>query len=230
MSQAEIPTEAPGQLAVEEAKGRPKTPASTATGNERITIPKHDLSIVPVPAREEEIEYGKPPTPDGVELVIRNVSDSTIATAVFEAMFFGAEGNILDTVKHKEIELQPDTSRAIRICSSIYEHERIKSYDVRLVRATTADVEKVQLRRHEMTTTETGEEEIVGVVKNLSQVKTDAAVVATFYDCNKENIGTKVVILRDIEPNAVRKYAFKFKPQEGDIVRTYSLNIGEIVE
>jgi hypothetical protein len=230
LSQVEIPTEAPGVRAVEEVKELPKFPAPTATGNERITIPNHNLSIVPVAAREEEIEYGKPPTPDGVELAIRNVSGSTIATAVFEAIFYDEEGNILDTVKQREIDLPPDTSRGIRISSSIFKHEKIKSYDVKLIRTTTADVEKVQLRRHEMSSTETGEDEITGVVKNLSEVKTDAAVVATFYDSKKENIGTKVVILKDIEPNSVRKYNFKFRPQEGDVVRTYTLSVGDIVE
>jgi hypothetical protein len=172
------------------------------------------------------MEYGSYPTPTGVELAIRNVSDSTIATAVFEAVFYDQEGNILDTVKHREIDLKPDTSRAIHITSSINEIDKVKSYGVRIIRTTTADVEKVQLRRHEMRTTEAGEEEISGTVKNISEVKTDAALVATFYDPKKENIGTKVLVLRDIEPNTIRQFDFKFKPQEGDIVRSYSLNVG----
>jgi hypothetical protein len=230
LPQPEIRTEAPALLAVEEAKEIPMAPAPTATGNASITILKHSISIVPVVAREEEIEYGRPPTPDGVELVIRNVSGSTMATAVFEAIFYDEQGNVLDTVRHREIELLPDTSRALRINSSISEHDQIKSYAVELIRTAPAAVEKVQLRRHDMTTTETGEEEIVGVVKNLSDVKTDAAVVANFYDPHKENIGTRVVFLREIEPNGIRKYNLKFKPQEGDIVRTYTLQVGDIVE
>lgn len=91
-------------------------------------------------------------------------------------------------------------------------------------------MEKVQLRRHEITTTETGEEEISGIAKNISTVKTDAAVIATFYNANAENIGTKVLILRDIEPNSIRQYVLKFKPQEGDSVRTYNIEIGELAE
>jgi hypothetical protein len=67
-------------------------------------------------------------------------------------------------------------------------------------------------------------------VKNISEVKTDAALIATFYDHNKENIGTKVIILKDIEPNGIKQFHFIFKPQEGDIVETYNLNIGEIAE
>jgi len=228
LSDAETPTEAAlsKEQAVEEAKESPKTPAPTATGNEKIKILKHSLSETDM-ARYDEYTSGEE-YPVSVELAIRNVSDSTIATTVFEAVFYDEEGNIVDTVKHREIYLKPNTSRGIRITSSESEHGKVKSYDVRVVRTTTADVEKVQLRRHEIRTTETGEE-VRGIVKNISEVKTDAALVVTFYDPKKENIGTKVLVLRDIEPNTIRQFDFKFKPQEGDRVRTYSLAVGEIV-
>jgi uncharacterized membrane protein YphA (DoxX/SURF4 family) len=198
-------------------------PEPTATGNEKITILKHEISRIEDP-------HSGLVTSTGVELAARNVSNSHIATAVFEAIFYDIEGNIVDTVKHREIDLKPNTSRAISISYTDPKHNEVKSYDVRLIRTTTADVEKVQLRRHELRTTEAGEEELWGIVKNISEVKTDAALVATFYDPKKENIATKVIILRDIEPNSIRQYVLKFKPQEGDIVRTYTLNIGEIVE
>jgi hypothetical protein len=97
-----------------------------------------------------------------------------------------------------------------------------------LLRATTADVEKVQLLRYEIKTTETGEEEVWGVTKNISEVKTDAAVVVTFYDVNMENIGTSVLVLRDIEPNTIRQFNFRFKSQAGDTVRHCSVIVGEI--
>ena len=227
MSDAETPTEAAlsKEQAVEEAKESPKTPAPTATGNEKIKILKHSLSETDM-ARYDEYTSGEE-YPVSVELAIRNVSDSTIATTVFEAVFYDKEGNIADTVKHREFCLQPNTSRAINITSSKLERDNVKNYDVRVVRTTTADVEKVQLRRHERTT-ETGEEEIRGIVKNISEVKTDAALVATFYDPKEENIGTKVLVLRDIEPDTIRQFDLKFKPQEGDRVKTYSLTIGEI--
>ena len=169
-------------------------------------------------------------SPASVELAIRNVSQATIATAVFEAVFYDKEGNIVDTVKHGEIELKPDTSRAIYIAFPKHGYDKVKSYNVRIIRTTTADVEKVQFRRQEVRTTETGEEEVRGTVKNISEVKTDAAIVATFYDYKEEKIGTKVLILRDIEPHTVRKFEFKFKPQEGDRIRRCSSAIGEIVE
>jgi hypothetical protein len=198
------------------------TPEPTATGNEKVIILKHSLSkIIDLDRRSGGST--------GAELAIRNVSDSTIATLVFEALFYDIEGNILDIVKHKEVDLKPNFSRAILISTSILESDRVESYDVRIIRTTTADVEKVQLRKHEIRTTEAGEEEVSGIVKNLSNVKTDAALVATFYDSKKENIGTKVIILRDIEPNSIKQYHFKFKPQEGDRISAYSLNIGEIV-
>lgn len=212
----------PDEKPVTEVKEAPKAPKPTATGNEKISILKHGIYIK---AKERgEVEKA------GVELTIRNVSDSTIGTAVFEAVFYDIEGNTLDTVEHKTTELRPNTSRAIRINSTILEYGKIKSYDVRIVRTTTTDVEKVQLRRHERRKTETGEEEISGTVKNISGVKTDAALVANFYNPAKENIGTKVIILRDIEPNNIRQFALKYKPQEGDRVLKYDLTIGEIIE
>jgi len=192
-------------------------PEPTATGNEKITILKHKLS-------EMTMDYRGGEGSSGVELAVRNVSDSTIASAAFEAVLYDIEGNILDTVKHREIDLKPNTSRAINITSSMPERDKVKSYNVKITRATTADVEKVQLRRHEIKTTEAGEE-VRGIVKNISEVKTDAALVATFYDPKKENIGTKVLILKDIEPDNIKQFHFLFKPQEGDMVRTYTLNI-----
>jgi hypothetical protein len=222
MSDAETPEEALKAQAVEEAKEPPKTPAPTATGNEKITILKHSLSRADVDSRGRTL-------PAGVKLSMRNVSGATIASAVFEAVLYDKEGNIVDTVKHREVDLRPNTSRAIHITSSITEYDKVESYDVRIIRTTTADVEKVQLRRYEIRTTEAGEEELRGTVKNLSEVKTDAALVATFYDARDENIGTKVLLLRDIEPDSVRQYELKFKPQEGDRVRRCSLDVGEIV-
>jgi len=217
---AENPAEASGVQGVGEVRKPPKMPEPTATGNARIAVLKHGFAV------RNMLE--KFPDPPGVDLAIRNVSESTIATAIFEAVLYDEEGNIVDKVKHGEITLEPATSRAIHISYPPHQDGIVKSYDVRIVRTTTADVERVQLRRHESRTTETGEEEIVGIVKNISQVKTDAAVVATFYDLQKENIGTKVVVLRDIEPNTVRQYELRFKPQEGDEVMSYTLRIGEI--
>ena len=213
------------EQAAEEAKKTPKTPVPTATGNEKIKILKHKLSQVGVQDFCISCRGAI-----SIELVIRNISDSTLATTVFEALFYDIEGNILDTVEHKTFELKPDTSRVVGIGSLIPEYNKIKSYNVRITRTTTTDVEKVQLRRHERRKTETGEEEIIGVVKNISEVKTDAALVTTFYDLKKENIGTEVLVLRDLEPNDIRQFSFKFKPQEGDRVSKYYLTIGEIIE
>ena len=228
MPEAETPKEAPlsEEKAIKEPEETPKAPKPSATGDENITILKHSLS------RIMDKDFGDRNS-IGAELAIRNVSDSTIATAVFKALFYDIEGNIVDTVKHSEIDLRPNTSRGILINSSIYsisELYKVKSYNVRIIRTTTVDVEKVQLRRHEISKTEAGEEEVSGIVKNISEVKTDAALVATFYNSKKENIGTRVILLRDIEPNSIKQYRFKFKPQQGDRVTTFTLNIGEIVE
>jgi hypothetical protein len=153
-------------------------------------------------------------------------SESTIATAMVETIFYDKRGTVLDTVKQRNC-LGTGSKRAIHIPCAPYDYDKIKSYDVRITRMTTTEVEKVQLRRHDIRTTEAGEE-ITGIVKNISKVKTDSAVVATFFDEKGENIGTRVVVLRDIEPDAIRQYELKFKPQDGDSVRTYVIEVGEL--
>jgi hypothetical protein len=216
---------AAGSQSIAKAGELPKTPTATATGDGRIAVLKHSLSSRYV---ERDTEFGRFPTPAGVELAIRNVSGLTIATAVFEAVFYDGEGNTLDTVRHRELDLKPDTSRALHIIPSISQDADVESYDVRIVRTSTADVERVQLRRHVMNTTETGEEEIRGTVRNLSHIRTDAAVVATFFGPKKEPIGTRVLLLRDIEPDTVKQFVLKFKPQPEDEVRDYAIAVGEI--
>jgi hypothetical protein len=210
------------QGAQEESKSL-EMPAPTATGNERIAILRHGFT-------EVDLIHGAEYPTARLELAIRNVSAEAIATAVFEAVFYDGEGQIIDTARQREIELGPETSRLIYIASSIpvYEADQIARYDVRLVKATTTAQEKVQLRRYEIKTTDTGEEEVWGLAKNLSDVKTDAAIVATFYDVSKENIGTRVLVLKDIEPNTVRQFRVRFKPHEGDTVRSFSIALGEI--
>jgi len=198
------------------------TPTPTATGNEKLAIIKHTVFEASNGARLQESV--------GVELAVRNISELTIATAVFEATFLDIEGNVIDTIKHKEIELKPGFSRAVLVKSSITEKHKVKSYDVKITRVTTADVEKFQFRRQEMGITKTGDDEVTGTIKNISEDSADTAVVATFYNYNNESIGTKVVILKDIEPNTIRQFHFFFKPQEGDKVRNCTLYIGDIVE
>ena len=196
-------------------------PESKATGNEKIMILKHCIIT------QEDDDNGQT---SGADIAIRNVSDTAIATVVFEAVFYDIEGNILDTIKHSEIDLKPNSSRAIAINCNKQEVYQLKSYDIKITRMRTADDEKIQLRRHEIKTTDTGEEEVRGIAKNISNVKTDVALVATFLDSKKENIGTRVILLRDIEPNSTKQFHFLFKPMDGDSVRTYTLIIGDIVE
>jgi len=192
-------------------------PTPKATGNEKITILKHELSVEQVYADLYRVS---------ADLAIKNISDSTIATVVFGAEFYDKDGNVVEEVKHWEIDFQPNQSRGVRIFSSSFKDiKEIWSYSVKIVRMTTTDIEKVQLCRKEMRTTENGEIDVKGSVKNISKFKTDAALVADFYNFKNENIGTKVIILRDIEPRIIKQFNFVFKPIEGDKVGDYTLEI-----
>jgi hypothetical protein len=197
------------------------TPKPVAEGNDKVVILKHNLTASDAEQRASS----------GVEVAIRNVSKVTAATLTFDVKFLDLEGNVTETVKHNEADLRPETSRAMMINNPGPESGyKTKSYSVRLIRMTTADDERVQLRRNEIKTNAAGEEEIEGIAKNISTVKTDAALVANFFDAAKENIGTRVLVLKDIEPESIRRFEFKFKPQPGDKVISYTLAIGEITE
>ncbi len=212
-------TEVSGREAIE---GLSRTPEPIVTGNENVRILKHSLN-----RGRDGVRGG---STSGAEIAVRNVSDTTIASIIFEAVFYDIEGNVLDIVKHREIELKPKMSRAVLIRCPEHTKRALESYDVKIARMALADVEKVQLRHHEVRTIDTGEEEVRGIVKNISNERTDTALIAAFFNSKKENIGTKVIILRDIEPDNTRQFHFLFKPQKGDMVSTYTLNIGEVVE
>jgi hypothetical protein len=207
----------------EEVKEPVKIRESTAIGNDKIEILRHDLYDVHDDAPGEQ-------RPAGVDLAIQNLSESTIATAIIEVTFYDIEGNLLGTATHRVIELLPGTSRNIQIDSLVKEVEKVKSYDVRIVKTRTADAEKVQTRSHGMSRNTAGEEVVEGIVKNVSKVKTDAAVVISFFDANKEDVGRKILVLHDLEPEAIRRYRLVFMAPEGETVGTYSIVLGDMVE
>ena len=201
----------------------PTAPEPKAIGNDKVAILSHSLTDVSM----DPVDQSRHPA--AIELALGNESGQGIATALLEARFLDIEGNVLDTVRQKEVDLRANGGRRVRITSSEYRFDTVKSYEVRVLRTTTADTEKVQARRHDMRTTAAGEELLHGIVKNVSQVTIDAAVLVTFFNAEKETVGTRAVILREIEPGTVREYQVTFKPQEGDVVRSFSLGVAEIV-
>jgi hypothetical protein len=201
------------------------TPDRKAVGNEKIKIFRHDIYSA----------FGGRPYVDpnriGVELAIRNVSSLTIASASFEAVFYDIEGNIIDTARYQIFDLPAGTSRTIHIeYKRPKNDEELQSYSVRVTRTVTADAEKFSITHQDLITTATGEKEVSVIVKNLSDVKADAALFAIFYNSDKENIGARAALIRDIEPHGLKKFGFLFKPQDGDDVNGYTLNIGEIAD
>jgi hypothetical protein len=196
-------------------------PTPVVIEHEKIKILKHCIPGL------EKVEVKN--FPNCVEFSIKNVSDKTIATAIFEVIFYDIEGKELERTDKVVMDLKPNTCRAINVDCHIMEYKIVKSYSINTKRVVTADLEKVQVRRHERGSTEAGEEEITGTIKNISGEKTDAALVAQYYDLAQETIGTLVLPLRDIEPNETRQFRLKYKPQEGDKIAKYKLTVGEIV-
>ena len=153
-------------------------------GDKNVQILSHHFFEAGIPDRE--------PTPGGVQLAIRNISQNTIATIVFKTAFYDSAGNIVEEIKHTENELKPSSSRSIIILSSIIGDAVIRSHDTKIIKTITTDIERVQLRGYGMKTNEKGEEEIQGTVKNISDLKTSSALIANFYDYDNDHVGSKV--------------------------------------
>lgn len=190
-------------------------------GNEKVQIINHQFFESGIPDRT--------PVPAVVQLAIRNISNTTIATVVFKTIFYDGEGSVVEEIKHREIELKPGNSRAITISSSIIGNG-IVNHDTKIIKTIMADVERIQLRGYGMRTNENGEEEIQGTVRNISESQTSSTLIANFYNYDDEHIGSKVFIFKNIEPNTVAKFRILYKPEEGEKVRNCHIYIGDIVE
>ena len=196
------------------------TPQSIVTGNDKIEIMNHSL---------HEPDSDRSAQVTAIDIAVRNISDKNIATAIFEANFYDSEGNILDTVRHRELELNAHKSRAIAIVTGKVRSVLAKSYNVNLLKTITTDIEKVHLRAHKIRTNLDGGEEVEGFLRNISDVKADVALVAEFTDSKDVVLGTRILLIKDIESNSSQKFHFIFYPPQGEKVNTYTINIGEIV-
>ena len=197
------------------------TPAPTVTGNDKILILKHSL-------RDTDNDNPQIMMWSYIDISIRNNSDETIASAMFDAVLYDSEGEVLDTIKHRECELLPNHSRMITIGTNKVKSGTAKSYRVNLIKTINSDTEKFQLKGHRMNTTVDGEE-ISGTIKNISKYKADAILVATFKDYKDENISVRVYSIKDVEPGTIRNFHFMFNPPDGEVVRKLSFEFAEVI-
>jgi hypothetical protein len=191
-------------------------PTPNITGTDKVIILKHSLLEMQLQIDNYVV---------GVEFSMKNSSDITIATMMFEAEFFDKDGNIFEKVMHSELEFHPGQARGVRICASTKDYNKVKSYSVKIVKLMTTDVEKVHICRREIKLNEAGGLDITGSVKNISGVKTDAAIVVSYLNRKNEDIGSRVIVIAAIEPDSYREFKLDFKPPEGDIVNTGTLKV-----
>jgi hypothetical protein len=164
-----------------------------------------------------------------ISATITNISDKTIARAVFKAEYLDYEGNIIDTVRYTETEILTDIPSNISIVSDNALFEQVKSYTLNLLKTISSDYEKILLLEHSIS--EAGNDRLItGKVKNISDVNADVVVIADFKDDYDEKIGTRIAVINDIEPGVSKQFSFVFNVTEGDTVAKYSLRVGEIVE
>jgi hypothetical protein len=104
----------------------------SATGSNQIEITNHCFL-------EGNAPYASPFIGGAVELAIKNISGKTISTVTFEALFYDLEGNVIDTVRHEEYDLKPESSRAIYIVSDNVQVNAAGCYRVTIIDTIMAD-------------------------------------------------------------------------------------------
>ena len=199
------------------------TPVPVATGDNRLSILKHNI--------HESMNADTDEIKKELEIAVKNISAETIAIAVINAEIFDAGGNSLGEVRQIETDIKPGTSRAILIqIDSILKFDSARSYKIDIAKTITSDTQKVLLRRDERKALPNGDINISGVIKNVSGAKTDAAVSVTFLDAKKEELGVVVSAVNDIQPGTTKPFSLVFRPPARDMVKTYTVDIGEAVE
>ena len=193
-------------------------PKSAFSGNDMVLITKHGF------------KYMDNAILEGLECGIKNISDKGIATLIIECTFFDREGSVLSVIKHKETNLLPDNSRGILISVPMSgESFKIQSYNARIIRVITTDIEKVQIVQSTMKAAG-DDKEVTIICKNISAEKADAAIIVKFINEDKEVVGTKVIAVKDLEPAATRQYKILFTPVSNDNVKTHEVTTGDLVE
>ncbi|MFZ7131613.1 MAG: hypothetical protein ACOWWR_04585 [Eubacteriales bacterium] len=203
-------------------------PKSIASGNNIVEIIKHNLLIGADPYDSASVSGIIELSIGAVSLSIRNTTDKTLSTIIFNVELYDINNNLIDTIRHEEYELKPFGNRAIMINSCKYEGNHAASYKVNIIKTLTTETEKIQLRRYDRKTMDNGVERISGTLKNLTEDKADTAVIATFLDSNSEKIEMKVLYIKDIDPLSIRRFNLDYNPPFGETVKSITVNIGSI--
>jgi hypothetical protein len=193
-------------------------PMAAFAGNDMVLITKHCL------------KYMDNAILEGLECGIKNISEKPIATLIIECTFFDGEGSVLSVVKHKETNFLPGNSRGIMIPVPMSgESFRIQSYNGRIFRLITTDIEKIQIVQSIMKAVGS-DKEVTIICKNISSEKADAAIIVKFFNESKEDVGTKVLVVKDLEPGPTRQYKLSFTPVANDSIKTHEVTVGDLVE
>jgi hypothetical protein len=103
------------------------TPIPTAAGNDDIKILTHLLRKRESPYPELVIQEG------GVTLSIINVSDKTIAKAIFQVLFYDKNGNVVCKATHTAIKLKPSIKYMFDINYDRDMEDYIRSYSASIL-------------------------------------------------------------------------------------------------
>jgi hypothetical protein len=196
-------------------------PAPVLTGNEYINIYKHDL------VKDEDVHSGHARAE--LTLAISNISNITIATAVFDVSFLNDEGQVLEYKQQKEREIKVGTNRGVVVEANKEISRDIYSYRVSINKITTVETEKAQIVFCEANTLDEKTDSIFCVIKNISDETADTAFVAEFINKKQVRLGYKSVAVRQIPPHGKKQFRLTFEAPAGEKTMNIKYELADLI-
>ena len=163
-----------------------------------------------------------------IDVSIRNVFDKTFASVILEAVFMDGEGNELDTVRQKVLEIKPDSSRTVQISPAKPDAGMFRTYRLSVYRTVTTDIEKVQIKSHEISRSTARWR--FRAFSRMSVTAKQTPPWSPSSRMSKTKNRHKVAYIRDIDPGASKQFRFKFVEPEDENVNSYVISVGSIAE
>jgi hypothetical protein len=199
-----------------------------AEGNDILEVQSHKFAQIEIPFGRGEIDWGIV-----IDVAVKNTSEFNIATAVFEIKFYDHVGNLMDVTIWKEYDIPAGSIRPMKISSKKVRDESdtvAKSYEFKVLRTISPEVEKFCLQVGGIKKSEFGEPIFRGIVRNMSSEMADAAIAVTFYNAVGYELFTNVVEVKGVESGAKREFEFACKSLTDDKPESWSVAIGEITK
>jgi hypothetical protein len=198
-------------------------PLPDVSGNDMVGILSHSLGIFTDEANTDNTHMA-------LDMSIQNISENTLARAIFKVEFIDANGKVLSETMHEEFEINIDEYREVAVIAEGVDYNSIKSYKVNVYKTVPAEIEPIIFKSHEVKILETGNYEVSGIIKNISNNKEMCAVVTVMKDDNDEIIASRVIQISDIDPGQYKLFTIDFSSPDDRMVYSYMLRLANMVD